>query len=209
MCSPSPCLPALFVTVFSSIISMFSLSSPLWLSLFPFFLFSNRFCSICMCCRITLNGMKVSRPDVRIGRYRMIKHERDKHNEPNPQRYCIIVWSRSPALYSDRSRCFCFTATRFRRVFLNFSFQFERIMIAWHCRSHQWHGFIINVSYSAIYCSEMWGSVMGSSGSPVHCCRPHYPLSLCPVLQDLNVKDTLTFNQRCLNEDLTFIFSSF
>ncbi|MGH0179923.1 UNVERIFIED_CONTAM: hypothetical protein FKN15_010794 [Acipenser sinensis] len=36
--------------------------------------------------RITLNGMKVSRPDVRIGRYRMIKHERDKHNEPNPQR---------------------------------------------------------------------------------------------------------------------------
>ncbi|KAM3603693.1 uncharacterized protein V6R79_000760 [Siganus canaliculatus] len=37
--------------------------------------------------RITLNGMKVSRPDVRIGRYRMIKHERDKHNEPNPQRF--------------------------------------------------------------------------------------------------------------------------
>lgn len=162
-----------------------------------------------MCCRITLNGMKVSRPDVRIGRYRMIKHERDKHNEPNPQRYCIIVWSRSPALYSDRSRRFCFTATLFRRFFLNFSFQFERIMIAWHCRSHQWRGFIINVSYSAIYCSEMWGSVMGSSGSPVHCCRPDYPLSLCPVLQNLNVKDTLTFNQRCLNEDLTFIFSSF
>ncbi|TWW73635.1 Beta-1,4-galactosyltransferase 2 [Takifugu flavidus] len=37
--------------------------------------------------RITLNGMKVSRPDVRIGRFRMIKHERDKHNEPNPQRF--------------------------------------------------------------------------------------------------------------------------
>ncbi|XP_067331237.1 beta-1,4-galactosyltransferase 2 isoform X1 [Channa argus] len=37
--------------------------------------------------RITLNGMKVSRPDIRIGRYRMIKHERDKHNEPNPQRF--------------------------------------------------------------------------------------------------------------------------
>lgn len=36
--------------------------------------------------RISLNGMKVSRPDIRIGRYRMIKHERDKHNEPNPQR---------------------------------------------------------------------------------------------------------------------------
>lgn len=35
---------------------------------------------------ISLNGMKVSRPDIRIGRYRMIKHDRDKHNEPNPQR---------------------------------------------------------------------------------------------------------------------------
>ncbi|XP_069088875.1 beta-1,4-galactosyltransferase 2 isoform X1 [Pleurodeles waltl] len=40
--------------------------------------------------RITLNGMKVSRPDVRIGRYRMIKHDRDKHNEPNPQRFTKI-----------------------------------------------------------------------------------------------------------------------
>ncbi|XP_029473968.1 beta-1,4-galactosyltransferase 2 [Rhinatrema bivittatum] len=40
--------------------------------------------------RITLNGMKVSRPDIRIGRYRMIKHERDKHNEPNPQRFTKI-----------------------------------------------------------------------------------------------------------------------
>ncbi|XP_043941291.1 beta-1,4-galactosyltransferase 2 [Protopterus annectens] len=40
--------------------------------------------------RITLNGMKVSRPDVKIGRYRMIKHDRDKHNEPNPQRFTKI-----------------------------------------------------------------------------------------------------------------------
>ncbi|XP_075791907.1 beta-1,4-galactosyltransferase 2 isoform X2 [Pelodiscus sinensis] len=40
--------------------------------------------------RISLNGMKVSRPDIRIGRYRMIKHERDKHNEPNPQRFAKI-----------------------------------------------------------------------------------------------------------------------
>lgn len=36
--------------------------------------------------RISLTGMKISRPDIRIGRYRMIKHDRDKHNEPNPQR---------------------------------------------------------------------------------------------------------------------------
>ncbi|XP_033008236.1 beta-1,4-galactosyltransferase 2 isoform X2 [Lacerta agilis] len=40
--------------------------------------------------RISLNGMKVSRPDARIGRYRMIKHERDRHNEPNPQRFTKI-----------------------------------------------------------------------------------------------------------------------
>lgn len=62
----------------------------------------NSYC-ISVCFRITLNGMKVSRPDVRIGRYRMIKHERDKHNEPNPQRYCISVRSCSPAPCSDRS----------------------------------------------------------------------------------------------------------
>ncbi|XP_067893101.1 beta-1,4-galactosyltransferase 2 isoform X1 [Heterodontus francisci] len=40
--------------------------------------------------RITLKGMKVSRPDSKIGKYRMIKHERDKHNEPNPQRFTKI-----------------------------------------------------------------------------------------------------------------------
>lgn len=42
--------------------------------------------TVCPVPRISLTGMKISRPDVRIGRYRMIKHERDKHNEPNPQR---------------------------------------------------------------------------------------------------------------------------
>ncbi|EOB08896.1 Beta-1,4-galactosyltransferase 2, partial [Anas platyrhynchos] len=49
--------------------------------------------------RISLNGMKVSRPDIRIGRYRMIKHERDKHNEPNPQsslQYRLVEVSRAP-----------------------------------------------------------------------------------------------------------------
>ncbi|XP_015444470.1 beta-1,4-galactosyltransferase 2 isoform X2 [Pteropus alecto] len=40
--------------------------------------------------RISLTGMKISRPDIRIGRYRMIKHDRDKHNEPNPQRFTKI-----------------------------------------------------------------------------------------------------------------------
>lgn len=35
--------------------------------------------------RITFHGMTISRPDFVIGRYRMIRHERDLHNEPNPK----------------------------------------------------------------------------------------------------------------------------
>ncbi|XP_056220517.1 beta-1,4-galactosyltransferase 1-like [Seriola aureovittata] len=34
--------------------------------------------------RITYRGMSVSRPDLVRGKYRMIRHERDLHNEPNP-----------------------------------------------------------------------------------------------------------------------------
>ena len=34
--------------------------------------------------RITFRGMSVSRPDLVMGKYKMIKHVRDKHNEPNP-----------------------------------------------------------------------------------------------------------------------------
>uniref|UniRef100_UPI0037E7FA74 beta-1,4-galactosyltransferase 2-like n=1 Tax=Semicossyphus pulcher TaxID=241346 RepID=UPI0037E7FA74 len=34
--------------------------------------------------RIFYHGMSISRPDLVMGRYRMIKHERDLHNEPNP-----------------------------------------------------------------------------------------------------------------------------
>lgn len=105
------CLLSQFVAIFFLLISASFLCS-LFVSVFVFVFLSffNRYC-ICMCCRITLNGMKVSRPDVRIGRYRMIKHERDKHNEPNPQRYCIIVQPCSPALDLDRLHCFCFTVT--------------------------------------------------------------------------------------------------
>ncbi|GAA6084550.1 beta-1,4-galactosyltransferase 2 isoform X2, partial [Tachysurus ichikawai] len=50
---------------------------------------------------ITLNGMKVSRPDVKIGRYRMIKHERDKHNEPNPQSTLILFTSKQTSLHRE------------------------------------------------------------------------------------------------------------
>ncbi|XP_028290779.1 beta-1,4-galactosyltransferase 1-like [Gouania willdenowi] len=34
--------------------------------------------------RVMNRGMTVSRPDLMTGRYRMVKHDRDKHNEPNP-----------------------------------------------------------------------------------------------------------------------------
>lgn len=34
--------------------------------------------------RVVYNGMSVSRPDLVMGKYKMIKHERDLHNEPNP-----------------------------------------------------------------------------------------------------------------------------
>ncbi|KAM9337557.1 beta-1,4-galactosyltransferase 2-like [Symphorus nematophorus] len=34
--------------------------------------------------RITYHGMSVSRPDLVMGKYKMIKHVRDKHNEANP-----------------------------------------------------------------------------------------------------------------------------
>ncbi|XP_028661734.1 beta-1,4-galactosyltransferase 1-like [Erpetoichthys calabaricus] len=37
--------------------------------------------------RITFRGMSLSRPDVVIGRYRMIVHERDQKNDPNPERF--------------------------------------------------------------------------------------------------------------------------
>ncbi|KAF3703478.1 Beta-1,4-galactosyltransferase 1 [Channa argus] len=35
--------------------------------------------------RITYSGMSISRPDHVIGKYKMIKHHRDLHNEPNPK----------------------------------------------------------------------------------------------------------------------------
>ncbi|KAM4534454.1 beta-1,4-galactosyltransferase 1-like [Odontesthes bonariensis] len=35
--------------------------------------------------RIIFRGMSVSRPDLLTGKYRMIKHRRDLHNEPNPR----------------------------------------------------------------------------------------------------------------------------
>ncbi|XP_067245955.1 beta-1,4-galactosyltransferase 1 isoform X2 [Chanodichthys erythropterus] len=44
--------------------------------------------------RVTSRGMSISRPDGIIGRCRMIRHDRDKQNDPNPQRFDRIAHTR-------------------------------------------------------------------------------------------------------------------
>nr|XP_033774138.1 beta-1,4-galactosyltransferase 1 isoform X2 [Geotrypetes seraphini] len=44
--------------------------------------------------RITFKGMSLSRPDAIIGKCRMIRHNRDVKNEPNPQRFDRIQHTR-------------------------------------------------------------------------------------------------------------------
>ncbi|KAL3973452.1 C-C motif chemokine 25 [Sarotherodon galilaeus] len=40
--------------------------------------------------RVVSRGMSISRPDSEIGKCRMIRHNRDKMNDPNPQRYNLL-----------------------------------------------------------------------------------------------------------------------
>ncbi|XP_069045501.1 beta-1,4-galactosyltransferase 1 [Lepisosteus oculatus] len=44
--------------------------------------------------RISSRGMSISRPDAVIGKCRMIRHDRDRKNDPNPQRFDRIVHTR-------------------------------------------------------------------------------------------------------------------
>ncbi|XP_069486884.1 beta-1,4-galactosyltransferase 1 [Ambystoma mexicanum] len=44
--------------------------------------------------RIVSRGMGISRPDAVIGKCRMIRHDRDKKNDPNPQRFDRIAHTR-------------------------------------------------------------------------------------------------------------------
>lgn len=41
--------------------------------------------------RLVFKGMGISRPDAVIGKCRMIRHSRDRKNEPNPER-CVSSW---------------------------------------------------------------------------------------------------------------------
>ncbi|KAK7137702.1 hypothetical protein R3I94_013376 [Phoxinus phoxinus] len=44
--------------------------------------------------RVASKGMTISRPDAIIGKCRMIRHERDRQNDPNPQRFDRIAHTR-------------------------------------------------------------------------------------------------------------------
>uniref|UniRef100_A0A3P8YV14 Beta-1,4-galactosyltransferase n=1 Tax=Esox lucius TaxID=8010 RepID=A0A3P8YV14_ESOLU len=44
--------------------------------------------------RVSSRGMSISRPDGEIGKCRMIRHDRDKLNDPNPQRFDRILRTR-------------------------------------------------------------------------------------------------------------------
>lgn len=44
--------------------------------------------------RVSLGGMLISRPSVKVGRYKMIKHKHDKGNEVNPKRFNMLAKTR-------------------------------------------------------------------------------------------------------------------
>lgn len=44
--------------------------------------------------RLVFKGMGISRPDAVIGKCRMIRHSRDRKNEPNPERFDRIAHTR-------------------------------------------------------------------------------------------------------------------
>nr|XP_046262753.1 beta-1,4-galactosyltransferase 1 [Scatophagus argus] len=50
--------------------------------------------------RLASKGMSISRPSGEVGKCRMIRHNRDKQNEPNPQRFDRIAHTRE-TMYKD------------------------------------------------------------------------------------------------------------
>ncbi|XP_056296994.1 beta-1,4-galactosyltransferase 1-like [Pseudoliparis swirei] len=44
--------------------------------------------------RLSSRGMSISRPSGDVGKCRMIRHDRDKQNDPNPQRFDRIAHTR-------------------------------------------------------------------------------------------------------------------
>jgi len=43
--------------------------------------------------RVRLSGMKIMRPPLAIGHYKMIKHKGDQGNEQNPRRWCHMAYN--------------------------------------------------------------------------------------------------------------------
>ncbi|XP_062311850.1 beta-1,4-galactosyltransferase 1-like isoform X2 [Osmerus eperlanus] len=70
--------------------------------------------------RISLRGMLISRPDGLIGKYRMIKHDPDKHNSPNPQRFSLLSQT-SQNMDTDGLSSLSYTVLRVekRRLYTN------------------------------------------------------------------------------------------
>lgn len=47
----------------------------------------QRLTSVSCLLRVSLAGMYITRPSLKVGRYKMIKHKLDKGNDVNPKRY--------------------------------------------------------------------------------------------------------------------------
>nr|XP_020754319.1 beta-1,4-galactosyltransferase 1 isoform X2 [Odocoileus virginianus texanus] len=64
--------------------------------------------------RLAFRGMSVSRPNAVVGKCRMIRHSRDKKNEPNPQRFDRIAHTKETML-SDGLNSLTYTVLEVQR----------------------------------------------------------------------------------------------
>lgn len=61
--------------------------------------------------RLASKGMSISRPSGEVGKCRMIRHDRDKQNEPNPQRFDRIAHTRD-TMHKDGIKSLSYTVVR-------------------------------------------------------------------------------------------------
>lgn len=56
--------------------------------------------------RVSLAGMYITRPSLKVGRYKMIKHKLDKGNDVNPKRYSSPSEDNDPQIrFGERDIC--------------------------------------------------------------------------------------------------------
>ncbi|KAI1892168.1 hypothetical protein AGOR_G00130490 [Albula goreensis] len=72
--------------------------------------------------RVHLSGMKIIRPSVAVGHYKMIKHKVDKGNEVNPKRFNLLMKTRS-SWRSDGLNTLTYTllSKQLQRLYTNLS----------------------------------------------------------------------------------------